>query len=276
MDWQLAGGPGSEWSLAYGDFEALVFSYASREADPAFVGVWHSGLLEESLVNRSWTEVQKGMFPGDWTPTQLGTMMERLRSAAASPAVDAALLVVFEGVDGKMVSGQPAMGFGQDAAARAIANTTAGVVAGEVGAPYDRPPWLSAITFADGCLADGVALTPAVDWAYFSLTRASSDLTVIGSAFATYAEEAYEAAMAHAVASGGVRARIEKRPGTVIAAMVARHQRAAAWPPLLFIYAKPGVPRELDLDDRHAYHACGGEGPVAQGIVVRRLPRIIT
>ena len=88
------------------------------------------------------------------------------------------------------------------------ANATAGVVAGEAGAPYDRPAWLSAITFADGCLADGVALTPAVDWAYFSLTRASSDLTVIGSAFATYAEEAYEAAMAHAVASGGVRARI--------------------------------------------------------------------
>ena len=103
------------------------------------------------------------------------------------------------------------MGLGQSDAERTAANTASGVVAGEAGAPFDRPSWLSSITYADGCLADGVALTPAVDWAYYSLTRAASDLTVIGSAFATYTEEAFEAAMAHAVASGGVRARIEKR-----------------------------------------------------------------
>ena len=88
LDWQRAGGAGSEWSLAPGDFEALLYSFSLREADPAFAGVWHSGLLDDHLADRSWREVQKGMFPGDWEPTQLGTMMERLRAAAASPAVD--------------------------------------------------------------------------------------------------------------------------------------------------------------------------------------------
>ena len=276
LDWQRAGGPGTEWSLAYGDFEALIFSYSTREADPAFVGVWHSGILDDQLVDRSWAEVQKGMFPDSWTQTQLGTMMERLRVAAASPAVDPAALVVLQGATGQVVAGKPAKGFGQSVAERVAFNATSGIAADTPGAPYDRPPWLSAITFADGCLADGVALTPAVDWGYYSLTRAASDNTVIGSAFVTFAEEAYEAAISHAVASGGVRARIERRPGPVVAAMVARHQRSAAWPALLFVYSKPGVPRELDLDDRHAYHACGGEGPIAQGIVLRRLARVVS
>ena len=190
LDWQRAGGPGTEWSLAYGDFEALVFSFSTRESDPAFAGVWHSGILDEQLVDRSWTEVQKGMFPDGWTQTQLGTMMERLRVAAASPAVDPVALVVFQGATGQVVAGQPAMGFGQSVAERAAFNATSGIAADAPGAPYDRPPWLSAITFADGCLTDGVALTPAVDWGYYSLTRAASDNTVIGSAFVTFAEEA--------------------------------------------------------------------------------------
>ena len=275
MDWQRAGGAGSEWSLAHGDFEALLYSFSHREADPAFAGVWHSGLLDDKLADRSWKEVQKGMFPGDWAPAQLGTMMERLRAAAASPVVDPAALVVYEGATGRMLNGHAATGVGQSDAERAAANATAGVEAGEHGAPYDRPPWLAHVNLADGCLADGTSLAPAVDWAYYSLTRAAAEDTLIGSAFASFAEEAYEAALAHAVSAGGVRSRLEHRPGRVLAAMVARHAKAASWPPLLFIYSKPGVARELDLDDRHAYHACGGEGPIAQGIVLRRLSRVV-
>ena len=101
MEWQRAAG--GEWSLPHGDFEALVFSYATREADPAFAGAWHSGILDESLVDRSWKEVAKGMFPADWEPTQLGTMMERLRAAAASPSVDQSALVVLVGASGSLV-----------------------------------------------------------------------------------------------------------------------------------------------------------------------------
>ena len=127
LDWQRAGGVGTEWSLPYGDFAALVLSFSTREADPTFVGVWHSHILDDVLVDRSWKEVCKGMFPGDWVPTQLGTMMERLRNAAASSLVDPAALVVLEGASGRVVACQPAQGLGQSAAERTAANTAAGL-----------------------------------------------------------------------------------------------------------------------------------------------------
>ena len=68
IGWQRAGD--GTWSLPYGDFVGLVLAASSREVDPAFDGAFQAGIPSDTLVDRSWLEVCKGMTASDWEPTE--------------------------------------------------------------------------------------------------------------------------------------------------------------------------------------------------------------
>jgi hypothetical protein len=246
MSW---GRSGTEWTLPYGDFMGLV--YALRPPDPAVAPEFHSGIADTELIHSSWVEVCKGMAPSDWLPCSYGVMKHRLSEAAYSPAVDPAELVIWS------AAGTPLV---------AAAAATEPSVAGE-GAPYARPGWVTRLRLVDGELAEGASLAPASDYEYYTVTRMNAAYTRTGSPF-----EAYFTELARAAAA---RTPMADRSEAVKAALIVRHGRASAWPPKLFVYTPPGVARELDLADRHAYHSCGGLGAVAQAIVLDRLEPLL-
>ena len=267
MEWQRAG---DEWTLPHGDFEGLVYAFGIREADPTFAGAFHSGVLNETLVDRSWQEVCRFMQAADWTRTEYGVMLERLYVASHRTGIDRARLCVFSGSDGSIVEAAPASTMTAD---QLIA---AGLTAEAEGAPFARPAWLDHVLFVDGKLCSGVQLTPAIEFAYYTETRASADHTLLGSPFAMAITEITNASVVHTVkATGLAGATIRARPTRVLAAMMLEFVSDATWPALLHVYAAPGIPRSLDLGAKHAYLRSGGEGSVAQNIVIHRLPAML-
>ena len=192
----------------------------------------------------------------DWSPTEIGVFGERLREAADHPIVQRAAITLFSTAGGATAS----YDF-EAAAAAAVAHT--------------RPDWLRHVSYADGSLADGTSLRLAADFDYYAEKRALADQTAAGSPFDNFVGAVWEAARASAVDGGAAVASIDGKAAATRAALLVRYARESAWPPLLQVYAKPGVPRELDFMDRVAYHKCGGEGTAAQAVVVARLARVL-
>ena len=53
------------------------------------------------------------------------------------------------------------------------------------------------------------------------------------------------------------------------------HVRAVGWPLEMHAWRQRGAPRELDAQDRSAYHRSAGLGKAAEAITAKLLPTIL-
>ena len=259
LGWQRVGT--GQWTLPWGDFMPLALAGAMASPAMQGQGAFSTIVPDPDLIDRSWTEVQKGMGPDDWEPCEMGEFKRRLRDAAASTFVDSTQLRVFA----------DAAGLAMDTDGQA---TTTASATGD-GSPFALPGWVEHVLWEVGSLLTDGDFLVAATFEYYGETRVAKAFTTTGSPFASFLEEALEAAILAGIAAGSTRAAIEGKRPRVLAQIVLRHIRATAWPEILDIYAAEGVARELDLGDRYAFATCGGEGVAAQAITVARLERVV-